>query len=270
MLNNLVIVRGGGDLATGIIHKLHRCGFEVLVLEIEKPLAIRRKVSFSEAIYEGRTVVEDVPCAYGKTIDEIKDIFNKKEIAITVDPIGEYIEKLKPSAVIDSILAKKNLGTNMNMAPITIGVGPGFYAGKDVNVVIETNRGHNLGRLIFKGEAEKNTGIPGVINGYSKERVIYSNGNGIINTVKDIGSVVKKGEVLAYVNGKEILATIDGILRGIIRNGSAVKENLKIIDIDPRYEELKNCFTISDKSRAIGGSALEAILYFQNKYKRGA
>ncbi len=266
MCKNLVIVRGGGDLATGIIHRLYRCGFKVLILEIEKPLAIRRKVSFSEAVYEGKAIVEGAVCTYGKTIDEIKDIMNKKEIAITIDPNGKYIEILKPSVMVDAILAKKNLGTNRSMAPITIGVGPGFYAGKDVTAVIETSRGHNLGRLIFEGEAKQNTGIPGSINGYSKERVVYSNSSGVIQNIKEIGSIVKKGEALACVGDTKILATIDGVLRGIIRNESIVKKNLKVADIDPRYDEIKNCFTISDKARAIGGSVLEAILYLQNRH----
>mgnify|MGYP002519517627 CR=1 FL=1 len=180
---------------------------------------------------------------------------------------GEYIENLKPLAVVDAILAKKNLGTNKNMAPITIGLGPGFCASKDVDIVIETMRGHNLGRIIEKGYAKENTGIPGEINGVSKERVIYSPINGTILNVREIGDIVKKGEIIAYIDDTEIKASIDGVLRGIIRNKSKVKSNLKIADIDPREEEVKNSFTISDKARTIAGGVLEAILYLKQKHE---
>lgn len=264
-MNNLIIVRGAGDLATGIIHRLNRCGFKVVALEIENPLAIRRKVAFSEAVHEKEVSVEGVSCRLCSDIDEIKRALDENKVALIVDPDGVYIERLKPKVVIDSILAKRNLGTNRNMADLTIGLGPGFYASKDVDIVIETMRGHNLGRIITKGEALKNTGIPGSINGVSKERVVYSTHCGTIRNLCDIGDIVKKDQVLTYIideNGIEhpIKATIDGLLRGIIRDGAKVPKNLKILDIDPRLEELKNCYTISDKARCLGGSVVEAIL----------
>lgn len=267
MNNDIIVVRGGGDIATGTIHKLYRCGFKIVILEIENPSSIRRAVCFSEAIYDEKTIVENVVCEKANSIDEIYNILNKGNIPIIIDPKGKYIEQLKPLVLIDAILAKKNLGTNKNMAPITIALGPGFYASCDVDIVIETMRGHNLGRIIEKGCAKENTGIPGEIKGISKERVIYSNISGTISNVKNIGDIVKKGETIAYIDNTEVKASIDGVLRGIVRDKSKVKSNLKIADIDPREEEVKNSFTISDKARTIAGGVLEAILYLKRKYE---
>lgn len=260
-MKEIVIVRGGGDIASGVIQKLYRCGFKVLVLEIENPTCIRRAVSFSEALFEDEIEVEGITGVKVSDIEEIEDAWRNNKVPVIVDPKGSYINLLKPKAVVDGILAKKNLGTYINMAPITIALGPGFEAGKDVDVVIETNRGHNLGRLIFNGEAQADTGAPGNIGGYTKERVIYSPCDGVINNVREIGDIVKKEEPLAYVGDYIVRATIDGVLRGIIRNNSKVYEGLKIADIDPRLEERKNCFTISDKARTIGGGVLEALIY---------
>lgn len=269
MYKDIIIVRGGGDIASGAIQKLHRSGFKVLVLEIEKPTSIRRKVSFSEALYENQVTIEDLIAVYVKNIKEIYEAWKLKKIPVVVDPRGEYIKLLKPYVVVDAILAKKNLGTNRNMAFITIGLGPGFEAGKDVDVVIETNRGHNLGRLILNGKAAEDTGIPGVIGGYSKERVIYSPCSGIIHNVKEIGDIVKSGEIIAQVEKLQVKSNIAGVLRGIIRNNSKINAGLKIADVDPRFSERENCYTISDKARNIGGAVLEAVLYIKNVKKRG-
>lgn len=264
MFEDIVIVRGGGDIASGSIQKLYRSGFKVLVLETERPTSIRRNVCFSEAIFKQYVIVEGIKAVHVKGIDEIEKAWEERDIPVIIDKEGKYIDIIKPEIVLDAILAKKNLGTNINMAPITVALGPGFEAGKDVDVVIETMRGHNLGKLIFNGRAMKNTGIPGKISGYSAERVLYSPVYGIILNVKDIGDLVKAGETIAFVNNTEIKSTIDGILRGIIRNGSKVFEGLKIADIDPRLTEKENCYTISDKARSIGGAVLEAILYLKN------
>jgi xanthine dehydrogenase accessory factor len=263
MFNETIVVRGGGDIATGTIHKLHRSGFKVVVLDIEKPTAIRRSVCFSEAIYEGEFIVEGIKAVRANNINEIKKALAENKIPVVIDPKGNYINIIKPEIIVDAILAKRNLGTNMSMADITIALGPGFQAGKDVNVVIETMRGHNLGRVIFKGEAQKNTGVPGDIMGYTKERVIYSSSDGIIKSVKEIGDLIKQDEIIAYVNNAPIRATMNGILRGLIRDGSKVTQGLKIADIDPRLKEKNNCNTISDKARNIAGGVLEAILYLK-------
>ncbi|MDY3372232.1 MAG: selenium-dependent molybdenum cofactor biosynthesis protein YqeB [Terrisporobacter othiniensis] len=269
MKEDIIVIRGGGDIATGTIHKLHRCGFKVVILEIEKPSAIRRTVCFSEAIYEGKIMVEGVICEKANNLDEVYSILDKKNIPVIIDPFGKFIEILNPFVVVDAILAKKNLGTTKDMAPITIGLGPGFCAGEDVDIVIETMRGHNLGRIIEKGYAMANTGIPGAVNGVSKDRVIYSTMSGTISNVKEIGDIVKKGEVIATIsideNIIEVKATIGGVLRGIIKDKSKIKERLKIADIDPRIEEVENSYTISDKARTIAGGVLEAVLYMKQR-----
>jgi xanthine dehydrogenase accessory factor len=262
MFNELIVIRGGGDIASGTIQKLYRSGFKVLVLEIEKPTFIRRKVCYGEAVYEDEVTLEGITAKLIRNLHELEGVWKEGKIPVLIDGQGYSIIKLKPKGVIDSILAKRNLGTSINMADITIALGPGFEAGKDVHAVIETMRGHNLGKIILKGKAMENTGVPGEIIGFSEERVIYSSAAGMIRNVRDIGDVVSKGEILAYVGEEEVRATIDGMLRGIIKDNSLVKEGLKIADIDPRLSEKENCFTISDKARAIGGAVLEAVLYF--------
>lgn len=262
--NNIIAIRGGGDIATGIAFRLFSAGFKVMILEIEKPTVIRRKVSFAEAVYEKETIVEGVKGKLALNYSEALDILDKNQIPVIVDSEGETIRKHNITAVVDAILAKRNIGTTKDMAPLVIGVGPGFTAGKDVHVVIESNRGHNLGRVIYKGSAEKNTGIPGTVQGYSEERVIRANNKGFISIVKDIGSIVEKDETVAIIEGIEVKAKINGVVRGMIRNGFYVKEGMKIGDVDPRGI-IEYCYTISDKARAIGGGVLEAICFYLNK-----
>lgn len=263
-MKELIIVRGGGDLATGTIYKLYKCGFSVLVLEVKKPSAIRRNVAFSEAIYEWQHTVENVTCFRADSITHAKDLLREGKLVVLADPEGTAISELHPIAVVDAILAKKNLGTNRDMAPITVALGPGFEAGKDVDAVIETNRGHNLGRVLWSGCAAPNTGIPGIIGGYGKERVLYSPVDGTLRNICKITDTVHKGDVIAEVENEDgrtpILATLDGLLRGLIRDGYPVTKGFKIADIDPRLDEYQNCFTISDKSRCIAGGVVEAIL----------
>ena len=263
-MKNLIVIRGGGDLATGTIYKLKKSGFPVLILETANPSAIRRNVAFCEAVYQGIQSVEDMTCYRAETLSQAETYLEEGKLSVLVDPAGEAIGRLKPLAVVDAILAKKNLGTNKAMAPITVALGPGFTAGEDVDAVIETKRGHNLGRVLWQGTAAPNTGIPGPIGGFGKERVIHSPARGILRNVKTITDRVSKGEILALVETEEgsvpVEATLDGILRGLIRDGYPVKAGFKIADIDPRVEEIDNCFTISDKARCIAGGVLEAIL----------
>ncbi len=264
-MNNLIIVRGGGDLATGTIYKLYKCGFPVLVLEVPRPSAIRRNASFSEAVYEGMQTVEDVTCYLAGSLTDAKKLLSEGKLTMLVDPKGESIPQLKPLAVVDAILAKKNLGTSRSMAAITVALGPGFEAGQDVDAVVETQRGHNLGRVLWQGKAAANTGIPGIIGGYGKERVIYSPSAGILRNVCHITDTVKKGQTIAVIETDTgeipVTATLDGLLRGLIRDGYPVPQRFKIADIDPRTEEYNNCFTISDKSRCIAGGVIEAIMF---------
>ena len=271
MMNNLIIVRGGGDIATGTIYKLYQCGFDVLILETEHPSAIRRNAAFSEAVYEKIQTVENITCTLAEDVSQAIGLLEQKKLPVLVDPLGECISMLKPFAVVDSILAKKNLGTNRQMAPITIALGPGFVAGADVDAVIETKRGHSLGRVIYQGKAIENTGIPGMIAGYAKERVIHSPAEGIFRNVKKITDTVRQGEVIAVVEHGDkqipVKASINGLLRGLLRDGYPVTEGFKIADIDPRIEEYKNCFTISDKARCIAGGVLEALLHLQRQFE---
>lgn len=265
MNRDIVVIRGGGDIASGIIQKLYRVGFRVLVLETAKPTSIRRTVCFSEAIYESKTNIEGIIAIHVNDNIEIHQAWEENFVPIVVDPKGLYIEKLKPIAVIDAIMAKRNTGLNRSLAPITIGIGPGFIAGKDCNLVIESNRGHNMGRIIFQGCAESNSGIPGNIAGYTTERLLKSPDDGIIYLMHDIGDLVKAGDIVARVNGQGIYAKIDGIVRGLIRDGTYVTKGFKVGDLDPRVKELKNCFTISDKAMAIGGAVLESIMIEMRK-----
>lgn len=259
MNSKLVVVRGGGDIASGIIHRLHRSGYKVIILEIDKPTVIRRTVSFAQVVYDNEIIIEEVKAVKINSIDEVSKVLENNEIPLIIDSNGKSIKELKPFVVVDAILAKKNIGTKIDFAPIVIGVGPGFTAGEDVNAVIESNRGHNLGKVILKGSAEPNTGIPGEIAGFSSERVIKSHTEGIVKHKAKIGDIVTKGETLGYINDSSIISPIDGVLRGLIQEGIKVPKDFKIGDVDPR-EKVNYCFTISDKARAIGGAVLEAIL----------
>ena len=305
--NLLIICRGAGDLATGIIHRLHRAGHRVIALETDYPAAIRRQVSFCEAVYDGSAVVEgvtarlvpaladaetdtetysgenDTPAAHivSEKWDSsaIEAVLEAGEVPLLIDPKGESIALLKPDVVVDAIIAKKNLGTTINMAPLVIGVGPGFTAGQDVHLVIESMRGHNLARIITDGMAQPNTGVPGNIAGFTSERVIHAPAAGYIHDVRKIGDIVQKGDEIAriypdkesYDNALSeyvpVNATITGIIRGLIREGYYFRKGFKIADIDPREGELSNCFTISDKARSIAGSVLEAVSAFEHGVK---
>lgn len=286
-MKSLIIIRGAGDLASGVIQKIWRSGFNVLVLETENPSFIRRTVSYGSAMFSEnfQTTIEGVTSKYlgpldgikeeAKLLEKIDESITRGEIPIIADSNLEILEiirrdrdkKFKTEALVDCIIAKKNLGMKKDLAPITIGLGPGFVAGFDVDIVIETMRGHDLGRLIFSGSAQPNTGVPGMIGGESKLRVIYAPCEGRVKIIKDIGSVVKKEEVIGKVGDEDIKATIDGLIRGSIRDGYHAHKGMKIGDIDPRVEEYKNTYTISDKARALGGAVLEGILFLKRERK---
>jgi len=289
----LIIVRGAGDLASGVLVAIHISGFRVLALETENPSAIRRTVAFSEAVRLGHCTIEGIEArliakeqaAAVVSAGTIAALSNRDAIAagievgavtgakanrstfipIAVDPTGELIEALHPAAVVDAIIAKKNCGTHLGMAPLVIALGPGFTAGQDAHIVIETMRGHNLARLIYQGTALPNTGVPGLVGGESALRVIHAPAAGTLYVLRDIGSSVTRGEIIARVihpdgNVTDVSASINGIIRGMLPDGFIVHRGLKMADIDPRLTELNNCFTISDKARALGGSVLTALL----------
>lgn len=260
----VIVIRGGGDLATGVIQAFYRSGFSVLVLECQKPTAIRRTVSLCEAVYTGEMTVEDICCQRVQSVADCEACWSEGKIPLLVDPLGEAIPLVKPVAVVDAILAKKNLGTCRSMAPITIALGPGFEAEVDVDVVIETMRGHDLGRLIYQGFALPNTGIPGEIGGKSAQRVLHAAAAGTVVHCHEIGDVIKAGEPILTVGGVTMTAPFDGLLRGLIRADLEVPKGMKIGDIDPRCDV--EWHSISDKARALGNGAV--VAYFDQKRRK--
>jgi xanthine dehydrogenase accessory factor len=257
-------IKGAGEMASAIACRLYMANIrKVFMMEIPCPLAVRRGVCFCEAVYEKSKTVEGVEATKVDRVDDVAQIWDEEKIAVLVDPEWISREKLQPDVILDAILAKKNLGTTRKEAGLVIGLGPGFVAGSDVHMVIETNRGHNLGRIITSGVAEADTGVPGDIDGYTEERVIRAPAGGMFQAGKVIGDAVKKGEVVGEVTGTEIRTRIDGVIRGLIRSDIKVTQGMKIGDIDPRGDR-NHCYTISDKARAIAGSALEAILRIFN------
>ena len=259
MRSEVVIIRGGGDLATGVVQKFFRSGVRTLVLETGSPTAIRRSVALCEAVYTGYAEVEDIRGERIEDLSALDGCFRKGRVPLLVDPEGGSIDLIRPSAVVDAIIAKRNTGTRIDMAPVTVGLGPGFCAGEDVHAVIETNRGHDLGRLILKGSAQPDTGEPGEVGGKSAERVVHAPVAGEIRHIRQIGDVVEAGEALCVVAGETVRSPFKGLLRGLLREGQRVPSGMKIADVDPRLDV--DWRTISDKARSIGGAALEAFFY---------
>ena len=259
----MVLIKGAGDLATGIAYRLKKSGFDIVMTEIHKPTTVRRTVAFSQAVFDNEIAIEGIKGVKVNNINEIYEEIREGNIPIIIDEKAEIIKELRPDVVVDAIIAKKNLGTSIEDAPIVIGVGPGFEAKVDCHLVVETKRGHYLGKVIEEGSAIPNTGVPGNIGGYTKERIIRASSNGKIKPVVAIGDFVKKGDIVAYIDGVEVLAEIDGIVRGLLQEGIEVFKGMKSGDIDPRCEK-DHCFTISDKARSIGGGVLEAIMYMNN------
>ena len=256
----LVIIRGAGDIATGIALRLKRAHLSVVMTEMPAPTAIRRTVAFSQAVVLGETRVEDITARRADTPEQALALLREGVIPVLQDPEGACISVLKPDAVVDAILAKKNLGTRIIDAPAVIGVGPGFTAGVDCHAVVETMRGHTLGRVYYQGSALPNTGIPGLIGGFAGERVLRAPADGVFHQLLDIGAQVKMGDVAATVDGVPMTCTLDGVLRGILPEGTPVHQGMKAGDIDPRCK-VEHCYTASDKALAVGGGVLEAILH---------
>ena len=260
----IVVIKGAGEMASAVAWRIYRSNIRrILMLETGSPLAVRREVSFCEALYDGRKTIEGVEALRVDDDEAARTAWAQAKIAVTADPEWQLLNHLRPNVVIDAILAKKNLGTDLSEAPLVIGLGPGFVAGQDVHFVIETNRGHDLGRIMTSGSAEPNTGIPGAIGGYAEERVLRAPCEGEFQARCAIGDRVKKGDIVGRVSAVNVTAKIDGVLRGLIRSSSQVEKGLKLGDIDPRGH-VGYCHTISDKARAISGSVLEVILRVYN------
>ena len=264
----LVAVKGAGDLATGVIHRPKRAGFAVMATELPHPTVLRRTIAFAEAIALGQMTVEGITAQYAHSIEDVRAGVANGFVPILIDPEGIVFKQIQPDVLVEATLSKYNSGITINDAPIVIALGPGYKAGIDAHAVIETNRGHNLGRVYLEGNAEPNTGVPGTIGGYAGERLLRAPCAGRLYGMHQIGDQIREGEVVAIVKSDQdavpITATIPGILRGLVRDNLRVSSGMKIGDIDPRAIR-EHCFTISDKSRAIGGGVLEAILYFMNR-----
>ncbi|MBD5155652.1 MAG: EF2563 family selenium-dependent molybdenum hydroxylase system protein [Oscillibacter sp.] len=255
----LVVIRGGGDLATGVALRLYRARMQIVICEVAAPTSIRRTVCFSEAVRLGETAVEGVIARRAETA-EVSALLEDGVIPVLVDPEARCIQALKPDAVVDAILAKRNLGTTMDMAPVVVAAGPGFTAGVDCHAVVETMRGHYLGRVIYSGSALPNTNIPGLIGGYAGERVLRAPADGIFQGARQIGDQVQAGDIAGYVAGVPMVCTITGTLRGLLADGVPVTKGMKSGDVDPRCEP-DYCVCASDKALAVGGGVLEALLH---------
>jgi xanthine dehydrogenase accessory factor len=259
-LNDLVIlIRGAGEMATGVAHRLASCRFKVCMTETLNPQAVRREVAFSEVIFDREKGVEGITAKLVESKGHISEVWREGKVPILIDPEAEVKGFLKPDVLIDATLAKKNLGTKITDALLVVGLGPGFSAGKDVHLVIETNRGHDLGRIIANGEAEPNTGIPGLVAGYTEERVIRAPKEGKFKALKMIGDDVKANENVGMIGNAVVRSRIAGVIRGLLRDGTEVWKGMKLGDVDPRGIKA-HCYTISDKARTISGGVLQAIL----------
>lgn len=274
MSKDLVVVRGGGDLATGVAWRLKRSGFQVVVLEVSEPTVIRRTVAFASAITEGSITVEGIQALQAADVAAVYEILENGAVPVLADTECTSLKTLKPAILVDAILAKKNLGTSRSMAPTVIALGPGFSAGMDgdCHAVVETARGHELGRVILDGPAAPNTGTPGTIAGKSGERVLRAPAAGVFRAVAELGDLVKEGQLVARVaeaaednsTAVEITAPFDGKLRGLLSDGITVPKGFKVGDVDPRGAEVDE-YLISDKARAVAGGVLEAVLLLRSR-----
>ena len=261
--NMLVLIRGAGDIATGVAIRLMRAGAGVILTETEAPTTIRRTVAFSEAVWAGSAEVEGAKARLASSSAEALRIAQGGEAAVLIDPELRYLNGIRPDALVDAVIAKRNTGTRITDAPIVIGLGPGFSAGEDCHAAIETMRGHDLGRVYYEGSPSPNTGVPGELGGHSADRLIRASANGVFAAHKSIGDAAEKGEKVAEVDGIPVYANVSGVVRGMLKSGTPVHMGMKSGDIDPRGNK-EYCRTVSDKARALGGAVLEAIMHFRS------
>lgn len=263
---DLVWIKGGGDLATGVAYRLLQSGFRVLITELPQPACVRRAVAFAEAVYNGRHEVEGFTAVLVSDRAEVTAALERGEVPVAVDPTGELARSLSPAAAVDAIMAKRNTGTDKDDAPVVIALGPGFVAGEDCHAVIETQRGHYLGRALYRGSAAPDTGEPGEIGGVKGPRVVRAPAAGAFRGLVEIGAQVRAGDRIGevqYAHGVVPVTTaIHGVVRGLMHSGCRVQFGVKVGDIDPTNDRSR-CFAISDKALAIGGGVLEALLHFR-------
>lgn len=254
-----VLIRGGGDLGSGVGLRLFRAGALLLVAELSKPLVVRRYVSFAEAVISGATFVEEVPAQKANSHEEVHVLLSKGIVPVVVDPVAESIQWWKPDVLVDARLQKSSPEIGIQAASMIIGLGPGFTAGVDCHAVVETKRGPTLGRVYWSGTAEADSGLPESVNGYVEERVLRAPQDGFFKSLVRICDFVTRGQVVAEVDGMPIHAQFDGVIRGLVMEGLQVTKGMKVGDIDPRKDP-RLCSLVSDKSLAVGGGVLEAIL----------
>jgi xanthine dehydrogenase accessory factor len=264
----LILMKGAGDLGTGVAWRLHKAGFPIIITELPHPLVVRRTVAFASAVYDGQIAVEGVTAWRADSLDEARGLLKDGILPVLVDPATQARQVFAPPVLVDAVMAKRNTGTRISDAPFVLALGPGFTPNVDCHAVIETQRGHALGRVLWDRAAEPNSGTPGEIGGRSSERVLRAPCDGVVQAVKQIGDAVSVDELIARVGLGEVRTPIAGILRGLVHDGLAVNVGTKIGDVDPRARR-ENCFTISDKSLAIGGGALEAVLTWMSMQKTG-
>ncbi len=254
----IVLIRGGGDLASGVALKLRRAGFQIVITEIPLPLMVRRMVSFAQAVFDGSCQVEEITGVLVTSPAEVRQVMRDGKVAVVVDPQCQMAKALSLSGLVDARMIKSFSDQRIDQAPCVIGLGPGFTAGINCHAVVETNRGSNLGRVYWQGDAERDSGIPEAVNGYASERVLYALEDGILEARAQIGDLIEDGGVIAMLNGKPIQAKFKGVLRGLIQNGLPVRARMKIGDLDPRCE-VAQCFLVSDKALKIGEGVLQGL-----------
>lgn len=263
--DKLILIKGAGEMASAVAHRLFMAGLQPVMTELNEPMVVRRRVAFAQAVYDGETEVEGIKGEGVSSIEEIKELVNRRRIPVFTGRITKReLASLIPGVIIDATMTKNGGSTEIWQAPLVIGLGPGFVAGRNVDAVVETMRGHNLGRVYYEGEAAPNTGVPGDIAGYTAERVMRSPVQGIFQSQKEIGEKVTRGQIVGNVGDQPVLAPLSGVIRGLIHDGVKVAKGLKLGDIDPRGKA-EYCFTISEKGRAIAGGVLEAILHLKGR-----
>jgi len=264
--HTLILLKGAGDLGTGVAWRLHKAGFPLVIAELAQPLVVRRTVAFASAVYDGEITIEGVTARRVENFDDARRLLDEGFIPVLVDPETRAREFFAPTVLVDVIMAKRNTGTRITDAPLVLALGPGFTPDVDCHAVVETQRGHNLGRVFWDRAAAENTTVPGELGGKSAERVLRAPRDGTVKATRSIGDAVTRGEVVATVDGESVIAPFDGILRGLVHDGLIVHAGMKIGDVDPRAAR-EHCFTISDKALAVGGGVLEAVLAWMGKVK---
>jgi len=262
----VVLIRGGGDLASGVALRLHRGGLRIAMTELPEPLVVRRLVSFAEAVYQGQVIVEGVTARLVDDLAGAMAILERGQIPVLVDPQADSLRSLRtvlpvgtPVVLVDARMTKRPSEVQMGLAELVIGLGPGFAAGENCHAVVETQRGHCLGRVIWQGEPLSDTGIPERVANHGAERVLRAPADGVLRAYASIGDHLQAGQVVAEVAGQSVSAPFQGVLRGLVHPGAHVWRDLKIGDVDPR-DDPRYCRLVSDKSLAVGGGVLEAIL----------